>query len=246
MKVVLIMASLFTTLLGNLFGCQRPSEQVASMIAEPQSENVTNLLVGTNYKVEGPTITVGNDRLEVLPYIEQCGVNDSAHACGVRFEISANGKRDSRFTYGWVGVDNTKEAALRDAVQSWWASLGAPLILSLADKTPDFSQSPYLAYPGFMGLRGAPPSGWLIDSAEMHHKIVPLVKSVLDQTGFKKVVDLRLIIDSDGIKDIGCRLDGGLSPELFQAVSSLPWPKNKSRYIFYQTYVINHKTELPM
>jgi Family of unknown function (DUF6348) len=246
MKSILAMATLSSTLFGGLFGCQKPSEEVASMIAEPQGENVTSLLANTDYKVEGPTITVGNHQLEVFPYLEQCGVKDSTHVCGVRFEISANGKKDKRFTYGWVGVDNTKEAALRNAVESWWAALGAPLILSLADKTPDFSQSPYLAYPGFMGLRGAPPSGWLVDPAEMHHKIVPLVKSVLDQTGFKKVVDLRLIIDSDGIKDMGCRLDAGLSPELFQAVSGLPWPKNKSGYVFYQTYIINHKSESPM
>ena len=97
-----------------------------------------------------------------------------------------------------------------------------------------------------MGVRGAPPSDWLVDSNMTHQRLVPLVKTVLDQTGFKKVVDLRLIIDSDGISDMGCRLDANLSPELFRAVSGLPWPKHKSRYVFYQTYVINHKNESPL
>jgi hypothetical protein len=215
------------------------------MIAEPQSNGVTNLLARTNYKLEGTSITVGNHRIEVLPYIEQCGAADSTHACGVRFEISINGKIDKRFTHGWVGVDSTKEAALRDAVQSWWSTLGAALILSFADKTPDFSQSAYLAYPGLTGIRGAPPSDWLVDSDMTHQRLVPLVKTVLDQTGFKKVADIRLIIDPDGIKDMGCRLDGDLSPELFQAISRLSWPISKSRYVFYQTYVINHRSESP-
>ena len=205
MKSLVIMTSL-STLLEALLGCQRPSEEIALMIAEPQSSGVTSLLARTDYKVDGTTITVGNHRIEVLPYIEQCGVNDSTHVCGVRFEISTNGKKDKRFTYGWVGTDNTKEAALRDTVQSWWATLGTALVLSLADKTPDFSQSDYLAYPGSTGVRGAPPSDWLVDPAMTHQKLVPRVKTILDQIGFKKVVDVRLIIDLDGIKDIGCRL----------------------------------------
>lgn len=242
MMEALLMAGLFS-----LFGGEKPSDTVAQMISEPQAEGVVKALSGVAYRVEGTKIHIGDHQLEVFPYIEHCGVKDSQHICGVRFEISANGKKDKRLTYGWVGVDTTEEAALRDTVQGWWATLGAPLIRSLADRTPDFSQSPYLAYPGLMGIRGdhPSPSGWLVTADEIHRKIVPVVKGVIDQRGSTKVAELRLSIGSDEIQDLGCRLDAGLSPELFKAVSSLPWPRSKSGYVFYQTYVINHKSDSP-
>ena len=123
--------------------------------------------------------------------------------------------------------------------------MGISLIRSLADRTPDFSQSQYLAYAGLMGIRGAPPSGWLTDSAEATRIIVPVVKGVTDQRRSTKVVELRLNIGPDEITDLGCRLDADLSPELFKAVSGLPWPQSTSSYVFYQTYVINQKGESP-
>jgi hypothetical protein len=217
------------------------------MLAELQAEGVVKALSGVAYRAEGRCIHIGNHRLEIFPYIEQCGVRESQHVCGVRFEIRTNGKKDTRLTYGWVGSDTTEEAALRDAVQGWWASLGVPLIRSLADRTPDFSQSPYLAYPGLLGIRGAPPSpsGWLATADEEHRKIVPVVKGVIDQRRSTKVAELRLAIGSDEIQDLGCRLDAYLSLELFKAVSSLPWPRSKGSYVFIQTYVINHKGESP-
>jgi hypothetical protein len=242
-----VMASLLMAGLVSVFGVELPSYNLAQMISEPQAEGVVKALSGVAYRAEGRKIHVGDHHLEVFPYIEQCGVKDSAHVCGVRFEISVNGKKDKRLTYGFVGIDPTEEGALRDTVQGWWATLGVPLIRSLADKTREFSQSPYLAYPGLMGIRGAPPnpSDWLATADEIHGKIVPVVKGVIDQRGPTKIVVLRLAIGSDDIQDLGCRLDAGLSPELFKAVSSLPWPRSKSEYVFYQTYVINYKNESP-
>jgi hypothetical protein len=123
--------------------------------------------------------------------------------------------------------------------------MGIPLIRSLVNRTPDFSQSQYLAYVGLMGIHGAPLRGWLTDSAEATRKIVPVVKGVTDQRRSIKVVELRLNIGSDWITDLRCRLDADLSPELFKAVSGLPWPQSRSSYVFHQTYVINQKGELP-
>jgi hypothetical protein len=241
-----VMTAAFMAGLVSLFGLEPPSFQVAQMMSEPPAERVVTALRGVAYRAEGRKIFVGDHQLKVFPYIEQCRVRNSQHICGVRFQIAANGKKDTRLTYGWVGMDTTKEAALRDAVQGWWATLGVPLIRSLADRSPDYSHSQYLAYAGLMGIRGAPPSGWLTDSAEATRKIVPVIKSVTDQRRSTKVVELRLSIGSDEITDLGCRLDADRSPELFKAVSGLPWPQSESSYVFYQTYIINHQAgELP-
>jgi len=236
------MSSLFS-----LFGSELPSYKVIQMISGPQSEDVVTALRGVAYRADGRWIHVGDHHLEVFPYVEHCAVRDSQHLCSVRFQISANGKQEKRLTYGWVGVDTTEEAALRDAVRSWWATLGVPLLWSLADRTPDFSHSPYVAYPGSMGIRGAPPSpsGWLVTADEMHRTIGPVVKGVLDHRGSTKVVELRLAIGSDEVQDLGCRLDADDSPELFNAVSRLPWPRSKGSYVFVQTYVINQKSQSP-
>ena len=229
----------------SLFGGALPSYRVIQMISGPQQEDVGTVLRGVAYRADGRWIHIGDHHLEVFPYIEHCSVRDSQHLCGVRFQIAANGKQEKRLTYGWVGIGTTEETALRDAVQGWWASLGVPLIRSLADRTPDFSQSPYQAYPGLTRIRGTSPnpSGWLATADEIHRTIVPMVKGVLDQRGFTRIAELRLAIGSDEIQDLGCRLDADHSPELFKAVSRLPWPQGQSSYAFYQTYVINQKTE---
>ena len=236
------MSSLFS-----LFGSELPSYKVIQMISGPQPEDEVTALRGVAYRADGRWIHIGDHHLEVFPYVEHCTVRDSRHLCGVRFQIAANGKNEKRLTYGWVGIDTTEEAALRDAVQGWWASLGVPLIRSLADRTLDFSQSPYLAYPGLTDIRGTPPnpSGWLATADEIHRTIVPVVKGVLDQRGSTKIAELRLAIGSDEIQDLGCRLDADDSPELFKAVSSLPWPRSKGSYVFVQTYVINQKSASP-
>lgn len=241
------MASILMASLVSLFDVELPSYKVAQMISEPQAEGVVKALSGVAYRAQGRMIHIGDHHLEVFPYIEQCGVRNSQHICGVRFQISDNGKKDKRLTHGLVGIDTTEEAALRDSVQSWWATMGVPLIRSLADRTPDFSQSPSLAYPGLTGIRGDPPnpSRWLATTDEIHRKLVPVVKGVMDQRGSTKLAILRLDIRSDEIQDLGCRLDADLSPELFKVVSSLPWPRSKGGYVFLQTYVINQKSELP-
>ena len=103
----IVMASLLMTSLGSLLGCESPSKEVASMIAEPQGDGVTSLLSGIDYKVEGTRIDVGNHRLEVFPYVEQCAATASNHICGVRFEVSTEGKRQPAVSYGVVGNGKT-------------------------------------------------------------------------------------------------------------------------------------------
>src|SRR5438270_11635541 len=199
-----MMAALFMAGVAGLFGLELPSSKVALMMSEPRAEGVVTALRGVAYRAEGRKIYIGDHQLKVFPYIEECRVNNSQHICGVRFQIAANGRKDTRLTYGWVGMDTTEEAALRDAVQGWWATLGVPLIRSLADRTPDFRHSQYLAYAGLMGIRGPPPRGWLTDSAEVHRTLVPVVKGVTATRRSTKVVELRLNIGPDEITDLGC------------------------------------------
>jgi hypothetical protein len=116
------MGSLLLAGLGSLLGCENPSsKEVASMIAEPQGEGVSSLLRGIDYKVDGAKIDIGNHRLEIFPYVEQCTDTESERVCGVRFEVSTEGKKQPALTYGVVGTGKTQDAALKRAVQSWWA-----------------------------------------------------------------------------------------------------------------------------
>ena len=238
------MASLLMMSVGSLLGCENPSSKdVASMIAAPQGEGVTSLLRGIDYKVDGTKIDVGNHRLEVFPYVEQCAATASDHICGVRFEVSTEGKRQPAVSYGVVGNGKTMEAALKHAVQSWWAEFTVPLIASVAGKNLDFAQSSIVVYPGTMAIRGTPPGGWLDGSKEMHGRIVPALNPVVRDKPPTKVISLLLVIRPDGVKDLGSRIDGSLSRELMEAVSTLPWPKTDKEYVFYQTYFFRHKDE---
>ena len=240
----IVMASLLMMCVGSLLGCENPtSKEVASMIATPQGEAVSSLLRGIEYKVDGRRIDVGNHRLEVFPYVEQCTDTDYDHICGVRFEVSTEGKKQPALSYGVVGTGKTMDAALKHAVHSWWAEFTVPLIVSLAGKNLDFTQSSIVVYPGAMAIRGAPPGGWLDGSQEMHGRIVPALNPVVRDTPPTKVISLLLVIRPEGIKDLGSRIDGSLSQELVKAVSALPWPKTDKEYVFYQTYFFRHKDE---
>jgi Family of unknown function (DUF6348) len=238
------MASLLMAGFGSLLGCQNPSsKEVGSMIAAPQGEGVTSLLREIDYKVDGTRIDVGNHRLEVFPYIEQCTDSASEHVCGVRFEVSTEGKNQPALSYGVVGTGKTMNAALQHAVQSWWAEFTVPLIVSLAGKNLDFAESSIVVYPGAMAIRGTPPGGWLDGSKEMHGRIVPALNQVVRDKPPTKVISLLFVIQPEGIKDLGSRIDGSLSQELVTAVSALPWPKTDKEYVFYQTYFFRHKNE---
>ena len=240
----IVIASLLMMSVGSLFGCENPSsKEVASMIGAPQGEGVTSLLRGIDYKVDGTKIDVGNHQLEILPYVEQCTDTESDRVCGVRFEVSTEGKKQPALTYGVVGTGKTQDAALQRAVQSWWAEFTVPLIVSLAGKNLDFTQSPIVVYPGTMAIRGTPPGGWLDGSQEMHGRIVPALNPVVRDKPPTKVISLLLVIRPEGIKDLGSRIDGNPSRELVEAVSALPWPKTDKEYVFYQTYFFRHKDE---
>jgi hypothetical protein len=238
------MAFLLVACLATLLGCDSPSsKEVASMIAEPQGEGVTSLLRDIDYKVNGTKIDIGNHRLEVFPYVEQCTDSASDHICGVRFEVSIEGNKQPALSYGVVGTGKTQNAALQHAVQSWWAEFNVPLLVSLAGKNLDFADSSIVVYPGAMAIRGTPPGGWLDGSKEMHGKIVPALNPVVRDKPPTKVISLLLVIRPEGVKDLGSRIDGSLSRELVEAVSILPWPKTDKEYVFYQTYFFRHKDE---
>lgn len=196
-SVLLFTLPLFPLAVTDSSAGQAVDKGVALMIAEPQGEGVTSSLSGIDYNVEGTRIGVGNHRLEVFPYVEHCGTTGSDHLCGVRFEISTEGKRQPALTYGVVGNGKTKEAALKHAVQSWWGEFTVALIASLAGKNLDFGQSPIVVYPGAMAIRGTPPGGWLDGSKEMHGRIVPALKPVVRDRPPTKVISLLLIISPD-------------------------------------------------
>lgn len=236
------MASLLMAGFSSLLGCQNPSsKEVSAMIAEPQGEGVTSLLRGIDYTVNGTKIDVASHRLEVFPYIEQCNDSASEHVCGVRFEVSTEGKKQPALSYGVVGTGKTQDAALHHAVQSWWAEFTVPLIVSLAGKNLDFQDSSIVVYPGAMAIRGMPPGGWLDGSKEMHGRIVPVLNSVVRDNPPTKVISLLLVVRPEGVEDLGSRIDGTPSRELVAAVSTLPWPKSDKEYVFYQTYFFRHK-----
>lgn len=240
----IITAFLLMASLSSLLGCENPSSKdVASMIAEPQGEGVSSLLRGIDYKVNGTKIEVGNHRLEVFPYVEQCTDTETERVCGVRFEVSTDGKKQPALTYGVVGNGKTQDAALQRAVQSWWAEFTVPLIVSLAGKNLDFGESSIVVYPGTMAIRGTPPGGWLDGSQEMHGRIVPALNPLVRDKPPTKVISLLLVIRPEGIKDLGSRIDGTPSREVVEAVSTLPWPKTDKEYVFYQTYFFRHKGE---
>jgi hypothetical protein len=239
----MVMTSLFSALLGMMSSCQKPSEEVALMLMEPQGDEIRNALAGITFKMEDRVISIGNHRLEVLPYIEQCIKGESSRVCGVRFEILNEGKKDPTLMYAVVGDGKTQEAALRHAVQGWWGEFAVPLFGYLGGPKPDFGDWPFLFYVGTIAVRGAPPKDWVDAAPQIHKQITPTLRPLVSRRPGTRIISLRLLIKPDGVEDMGSRTDGELSHELVEAVAGIPWPRTASRYIFYQTFVVRYKGE---
>ena len=227
------------------FGCEKPSPEISSMIAEPLGEGVSMHLKGIAYQVEGTTIEVGGRHLEVLPYAERCNVREAQHLCGVRFDIHADGVKDARLSFGVVGNGTSREAAHRDAVHHWWVAFAFPLIRSLADQRTDFGHSPYAAYPGAMVVRGKPPGGWIDGSTKMHQQLTTVLTAVVGEKPVVRSIDLKVIVDGEGSVNGECRVNGVVSHDVLGELRKLSWPAGDpdSGYRFYQTYILKHVSE---
>lgn len=227
------------------FGCEQPSPEISAMIARPLGEGVSMYLKGIEYEVEGTTIKAGGRRLEVLPYAERCGVRDSEHHCGVRFDIHADGVKDERLSFHVLGQGGAPEEAQRDAVRRWWVAFAFPLIRSLADRQTEFGRSRYAAYPGPTVVRGKPPGGWLDGSATMHRRFTTVLTAFVGDNPIVKSIDLSVTVNGDGSVNGACRVNGVVSPEAFRELRKLPWPGGDpdAGYQLYQTYVLKHVSE---
>ena len=243
MKLRMVMASIFSSLLGMLSGCQKPSEEVALMVMEPQGEEITRAFGGVNFKTEDRFISIGNHKLKILPFVEQCLLRDSSHLCGVRFEVLDGKKQNPTLTYAVLGDGKSREAALRHAVQGWWAEFAVPLFGYLGGPKPEFGEWPFLFYVGTMAVRGAPPKEWADAEPLMYKQITPTLRPLVSRRPGTRIISLRLLIKPDGVEDMGSRINGEISPELVKSVGSLPWPRTDAGYIFYQTFVVRYKDE---
>jgi len=237
------MASLLTALVGSVFGYEHHSREISAMIAEPLTADITEQLKGVDYKRSGTTISVGDDKLEVFPFLENYGVQDSEHILGVRFDIHVDGKKDDRLTFGVVGNGKSRDTAQRNAVHHWWAAFAVPLITSIAHQNTDFTQSPYMAYFGSTVVRGEPPGGWIADSKERHQKLTTALIAILGKEPGVKAIDLKVLVDSAGQLGGECRVNGRVSQEVLEGLRKLAWPTSDVGYMLYQVYILKHKSE---
>jgi len=237
------MASMAVAFLASLFGLDMTFREVADMIGQPPSLEVKKQLQGIDYKQNGTIITVEDHRIDVLPYVENCGVLESGHLCGVRFEIKIDGAKDQRLTYGAVGNAPSKKMALEEAVEEWWAAFAGPVIQSIADKKADFMESSYVAFPGATLMRGNPPGGWLDGTSKMHQKITSNIYSVIGESpGVKSIVIKMWANEKEGVSG-ECRVNTKISLEIIDSLRQLNWPSTTTSYMFKQVYILKHKTE---
>lgn len=177
--------------------------------------------------------------LRVNPVSEHAGEEQGKFISAVRFEVTLDGTKEDKLTFGAIGVGDSAQNAREVAVHDWYMGFGAALFDAIAGVPTSLKLSGFSVYPGFMGVRGDIGKNWVDGSNEMHLKILSALTGVMPKSGtLVHTLDLKIVVLHDGTVEGECRLNGTPSDQVFSALKKLPWPSSESGYMFKQAYVV--------
>lgn len=186
---------------------------------------------------------VSEREISISTTVEQELKRDGKWFCGLRFDVAINGVDYPEFTYGSVGVGDSKEEARQIAIEEWLAAFGIPFVSAMLESDTGIEFNTFTAYAGPMGIRGEHPGGWLDATDEMHTRLllplIPILES--DPTWNQATLDLKLVVGDAGELDGECRLNAQLSSNILSVLNEMSWPLSESPYMFKQYYVIIRK-----
>jgi len=196
------------------------------------------------FSVTNGLIVLGDHQLKVMPTLEkEVEMGDKRHAAAVRFEVIVDGRDRPDFSLGTVGLGPDKAEARDAAITEWYWGFGISIFRAFSGLDPALVVRDYAVHPGYMGVRGDRPAGWMDGSEAMNRKLLEHIFPVL-ATLDVIALDLKLTVPPAGALDGECRVNGRVSVGLTDRLKQLDWPRGNSPYMFKQAYVLVKKKKL--
>ncbi len=198
---------------------------------------------GTPFAGDGD-IAVKGQRIDVIPSVEQVVNQGGRWINGVRFDLRIDGKDEPKFTFGAVGIGDSKEEAQKVAIQEWLAYFGKSFVPAMLRLDQGIDLEGFIVYPGFLGIRGQSTEKVAEALGDMDKRIFSALAPMLsDQShgAFPMTLNFMIVSQGDGKVEGECRLNSVGSTQGLSLLSQLPWPKNGSPYLLKKYYIFRRK-----
>jgi Family of unknown function (DUF6348) len=211
------------------------------------SEMATAMLVhglvtiGVQATAQGSVLRVNGRTLEPSVKIDYVRPARDQIAVGAFVSCRIDGQPMSALASGSVGIDPTRDGAIRTSVSEWAAQYGWTIAMALQGDRPVATVAGFSAYAGPTGFRGEKPPA-LGGSAEMQARLLAQLEPVLKQEfasakGAMHAVTLTMAVQPGGVQG-ECRLDGQVFPKILERAAQFDWPRTQAGYMFKQYYVL--------
>lgn len=193
---------------------------------------------GDLYTVSNGVLRVGSQKVDPTPIVETETEARGKSIVAMRIEISVDGVRQPKATYGAIGIAATKHEAIPIGLGEWYLGFGRPYFEMLKGASSSIEFLGYKVYPGAMGLRGGVALGWVDSSDAMNRKVLNATIPAVGKTEDIVVLDLKVMVPASGYPHGECRVDGTVSRRLADKLAALDWPRSEEGYMFKQAYVL--------
>jgi hypothetical protein len=198
---------------------------------------------GTSFAGEGGVVVHGQ-RIEVIPSIEQSLPQGGQWFTGVRFDIRLDGRDEPKYSFGAVGMGDSKEEAQHEAIQGWLAYFGKAFVAAMLQKDPGLEVAGFMVYPGALGMRG-PSTDQVAEALRdmdrtIFSALAPMLSESTHETG-PMTLNVMITRQGDGAVDGDCQLNGRGSTRGLAVLSHLSWPRNGSSYLLRKYYIFRRK-----
>jgi hypothetical protein len=197
---------------------------------------------GRSVVQEGNLLKAGPHEIRIDPLIEGQAQRDGHWLIGMGVRVFLDGHELPAMRTGAVGVDTTRDAALKTAAEDWGQQYGIVLVHALFPATshdkPIVSGS-YQLFFGPVGLRGS-------DDIKSFGGTLNQLNDVLgrfaNQTFGRRAAQwhgltVTVAFDPKQGRSSMCHLDGPESPELNKVVSQVSWPASTG-YMLKRFYLV--------
>ena len=196
-------------------------------------------------KSAGPSaVTIGKRTLTIQVSVEQSAVREKDVVVGIGVHCLIDGQPADALTSGNVGLDATREGALRNAMRDWVTQSAEPIIKALvAKKAPDTQRAGgFWVHTGPTGIRGNDKPVFDAPDADRHerllHELEPELAKLVHEPKGLHALTVMMVIDGGAPASSECRVDGERSERLCQLAARVPWPKAPGPYMLKQFYVL--------
>lgn len=239
------MKNIFKSLLG-LGSSKKAPETPTSQLSE--NDAVAKLALESifgkintlhNASLKDNEIVVGDASVRLKVAIEFDGQQKGKWIYAANITTFYKAGEEIQFNIGSIGIGDNKKEAVQVCLEEWFASFALPFTdMIKQDKVIAIAGMEVFA--GLLGIRGRMPQhSWLNENGPMADKIIGQIQELIkNEKGNIIPVDIKLVIDANGVSDGECRINNNVSPQLLASLKKLDWPPSNEGFMLKQFYLI--------